>query len=85
MEIHESAYRHGVGGDDIEHCIAHCIVSYPLDPDEPTERSLCLGPDRAGNMLEIIIVPVRWGDGLVIHAMKMRAQYRDLLKGWTHE
>ncbi len=85
MEIHDSAYRHAVPGADIEHCIAHCIVSYPLDSGEPTERSLCLGPDRVGNMLEIVIVPTRSGDGLVIHAMKMRTQYRDLLKGWTRE
>lgn len=48
------------------------------DQDGP-RRELRLGPDRAGNLLEIVVLLLDNGDELVIHAMRMRLKYRDLL------
>jgi hypothetical protein len=40
---------------------------------------LVLGPDRAGNMLELVVLVFDDGRQMVIHAMVMRAKYRALL------
>ncbi len=45
--------------------------------DDPL-RYLVLGPDRAGNLLELVILDRPQGPA-VIHAMPMRKQYRRLL------
>ena len=48
------------------------------DDDSP-HRTLVLGPDRAGNMLEVIVLHFDDGREMAIHAMPMRSQYRRLL------
>jgi hypothetical protein len=45
--------------------------------DDPA-RWLVLGPDRAGNLLELVVMDRPAGPA-VIHAMPMRTQYRRLL------
>lgn len=65
--INVSARRHGVVDDDI-------------DPEPPVRR-LHLGPDRSGNMLEVVTLHFDDGGVLAIHAMKMTKQYWRLLKG----
>ena len=47
--------------------------------EEPT-RYLVLGPDRSGNLLELVVLDRPQGPA-VIHAMPMTAQYRRLLPG----
>jgi hypothetical protein len=47
---------------------------------EDPVRYLVLGPDRAGNLLELVILDRPQGPA-VIHAMKMRSKYRHLLPG----
>jgi hypothetical protein len=47
--------------------------------DDPV-RYLVLGPDRAGNLLELVVLDRPQGPA-VIHAMAMRPQYRRLLEG----
>jgi hypothetical protein len=37
------------------------------------------GPDRAANMLEVVVVPRDAGSELAIHAMRMRTRYKHLL------
>jgi hypothetical protein len=39
-----------------------------------------LGPDRAGNLLEIVVLVTVERDEIAIHAMAMRAKYRRLLE-----
>jgi hypothetical protein len=76
VEILPSAYRHGITAPDIDHAIAHALVVEEIG-DDPL-RYLELGPDRAGNLLELVILDR--GDGpAVIHAMPMRRQYARLL------
>ena len=78
MEIHGSARRHGVRDEDIHHAVKYRLVAYPLEEEEPA-RFLYLGPNRAGNLLEVIFLEFDDGRSLVIHAMLMRSKYSDLL------
>ncbi|GGK55854.1 hypothetical protein Ppa06_11260 [Planomonospora parontospora subsp. parontospora] len=38
-----------------------------------------LGPDLTGNLLEIVVLLLDDGRELIIHAMRMRPKYRELL------
>jgi hypothetical protein len=49
------------------------------DGDDEPRRTLLLGPDRAGNLLELVVLELDDARRLVIHAMPMRPMYRDLL------
>ena len=49
------------------------------DVGEDPDRWLVIGPDRAGNLLEIVVLTTSEGDELIIHAMRLRAIYRKLL------
>jgi len=66
-----------VADDDMLHAIEHALAVEDLaeDPD----RWLVLGPDRAANLLEVIVLVTREGDELIIHAMPLRRAYRRLL------
>ena len=46
--------------------------------DDP-DRWLVIGPDRATNLLEVVVLVTSEGDEMIIHAMPMRATYRKLL------
>ena len=61
------------------HASAHAPVVADLGDDESPVRTLVLGPDHSGNMLEVIILQFDDGRQMVIHAMSMRRQYRELL------
>ena len=69
MEIHNSARRHGVADKDIEHALAHSVTWVELG-DEPLHYLLA-GPDRAGNVLELVVLDLG-EDELVIRAMGLR-------------
>jgi hypothetical protein len=80
-EVLRSARKHGVADEDAVHAAGRFLVAYPLedeDQDGP-RRELRLGPDRAGSLLEVVVLLLDDGDELVIHAMRMRPRYRDLL------
>lgn len=79
MEVHQSARTHGIADADIFHAIEHALAAYDIGAEEEPIRSLHLGPDRAGNMLEIVILEFDDGRQLAIHAMRIRRQYRGLL------
>lgn len=70
MEIHQSARRHNVNDADIVHAVSHAIAWLEVG-DDPV-RYLLVGPDHAGNLIELVVldaVDVQ----LVIHAMPARA------------
>lgn len=50
------------------------------DLGEDPDRWLVIGPDRAANLLEVIVLITAEGDELVIHAMPLRSTYRRLLE-----
>ena len=69
MEIHPSARRHSVDDADITHAYEQPIAWLELG-DDPL-RYLVGGPDRAGNLLELVVIDRSEGP-LVIHAMPLR-------------
>jgi hypothetical protein len=77
VEFLPSAGRHGVTEAEVGHAIEHLLAVEDAG-DEP-DRWLVIGPDHAGNMLEIILILTEEGEQLIIHAMPMRTQYRRLL------
>jgi hypothetical protein len=80
VEIHRSARKHGIDDREIAHAAERYLVAYSLDDDGPPWRELRLGPDRAGNLLDELVVLLLDDDTeLIIHAMRMRPKYRDLL------
>ena len=80
MEIHSSAYRHGLTDDDIEHAWDNALAFYDIDTDHEPTRSLCIGPDTAGNLLEVLYLQLAHAD-LIIHAMPLRPVFRGDLIG----
>lgn len=76
MEIYGSARRHGVADADIVHAVEHALAVGEQDDG----KVLYLGPDRAGNLLEVVAVAYSDGE-IVIHAMRMRSKYEPFLRG----
>lgn len=80
MEVHDSARKHGVADADIAHAITHHLSAGAVSEHEgPPWRVLYLGPDRAANLLEVVVVERDDGTELVIHAMRMRKGYEAYL------
>lgn len=77
VEIRDSARKHGIDDEEIEHAVVHALVVAELDGD----KTLYLGPDRASNLLEVVAVTRMNQAPLVIHAMAMRRQYEPYLRG----
>jgi hypothetical protein len=77
VEIHDSARKHGVADQDILHAIDHALAIE--DAGEDPDRWLLIGPDAAGNLLEVVVLITAEGTQIVIHAMPMRDKYARLL------
>jgi len=77
VEVHDAARKHGVADEDIQHAVDHALVLE--DVGEDPDRWLVIGPDRAGNLLEVVVLVTVEGSELAIHAMAMRAKYARLL------
>ena len=77
VEIHDSARKHGVADEDILHAVDHALAFE--DAGEDPDRWLLIGPDIAGNLLEVVVMISVEGDRIAIHAMPMRDNYRRLL------
>lgn len=76
VEVYGSARKHGVSDPDIEHAIDHAVAAGEQDDG----KVLYLGPDRAGNFLEVVSVLRVDGTEIVIHAMRMRRIYEPFLR-----
>jgi hypothetical protein len=70
VEIHDTARRHGVADADIEHAYEQAVAWIELGDDPP--RYLVIGPDRAGNLLELVVIETEGAVPLVIHSMPLR-------------
>lgn len=81
VEVHPSARKHGVADGDAVHAAGRFLIAYPQadEGQEGPRRELRLGLDRAGNLLEIVVLLLDDGEELIIHAMRMRPKYRGLL------
>lgn len=79
MEVHRSAYKHGFDDAAILHALSHALTVIDLEPDGDPPRVLAIGPDLAGNLLEIIWLVLDEDREIVIHAMAMRPTFHALL------
>lgn len=77
VDIYSSARKHGVVDADMVHAVQHALAVGEQDD----AKVLYLGPDRAGNLLEVVSVARDDGTEIVIHAMRMRAKYEPFLRG----
>lgn len=66
MEVLWSAHRHGVATESIDHVLRHAGVVEQISEDP--SRYLVLGPDEAGNLLELVVLDRPQGPA-VIHAI----------------
>ena len=78
LSVHQSAFKHSISAED-----AICVAENPLwivqlDEDNPA-RQLRLGFDTQGRLLESVVLTFDSGNDMVIHAMKIRRQYLDLI------
>jgi uncharacterized DUF497 family protein len=76
VDIRGSALKHGVAAEDIRHALRQPMAQ--LDGDEG--RTLVLGPDRAGRLLELVVMDRDSEAARVIHAMPMRSKFRRYLE-----
>lgn len=76
VDFYASGRKHGIAEDDVVHAIERALVA--AEDDEG--KCLYLGPDRAGNLLEVVSVLREDGSEVVIHAMRMRRIYESWLR-----
>lgn len=78
VEFHGSVFKHGVAEASIVHAVEHALALVDLDADSDPPKVLAIGPDGAGNLLEVIWLELE-GCELAIHAMALRRSFYDLL------
>lgn len=79
MIVRASARKHGISDEDGIAAATWPAVSIALDGENP-QRLLHIGFDTHGRVPETVVLV--WDDGTreLIHAMKARPQYLDLLE-----
>lgn len=75
----KSALRHGCTREDIEHAYDLALGWDILDDDADPQKLLFIGPDLAGNFLELVGCELSDGDVLIWHAMPCQPKYLGLL------
>lgn len=63
----------------MRHATDHAVVVVDLDTEGDPPKVLAIGPDRAGNLLEVIVLELADDRLLAIHAMRLRTTFYDLL------
>lgn len=78
MEIRKAARKHGVRDADIIHAWESALryIEYHYDGEL---RLFVIGPDRHGDLLELVAVPVD-APARIIHAMQLRPKFYDYLR-----
>lgn len=83
MKLHDSARKHFLRDRLTEAGVlaaaASTVYRAALDDEDDPRRWLLLGFDDTGRMLELVVLVFDSGSELIIHAMKARSQYLDLL------
>ena len=80
LRVRGSALKHGCSIDDISHAIDMALFAGELDLDEDLPKLLFIGPDPAGNLLEVIGIELADDILLIIHALACRPKYLRLLR-----
>ncbi|MCX6536559.1 MAG: hypothetical protein NT119_08430 [Actinobacteria bacterium] len=83
LQFHDSAFKHGISEFDIRHAYENSIALFVLDQESHEVKILIIGPDSAGNLLEIIVLEKEDQSFLVIHSMKIRKSMMPLIERST--
>ena len=76
MDIADSARKHGVRDEDIEHAVRRPLRVVPGEG-----RDLVIGADRSGLLLEVVILDDDPDEEpVVIHAMPLRPKFHYYLR-----
>lgn len=73
MEVADNARKHGVDDVDIEHAVRNAIRVL-----NQGDRDLYIGGDRAGRLLEVVVLDDD-GHQVAIHAMPLRRKFYEHL------
>ncbi|MEO7060596.1 MAG: toxin [Lapillicoccus sp.] len=79
MKVHRAALKHGISSEDAIQAAEWALWIEPLDAVGPPDRELRLGFDTKLRLLETVVVVFDSGDEMVMHAMRARRKYLDLL------
>jgi len=79
VDFPPSAFKHGIPEEAITHALGRRLVTVDLDEDGDPPRVLAIGPDLAGNLLEVVWLELADDRMMVIHAMRLRAALYGLL------
>ena len=74
----ESAFRHGIAEADIMHAYTNAVRLIEIE-QHGEERLIVIGPDRAGNGLELVAMPAD-GANRIIHADRLRPKFYEFLR-----
>ena len=81
MRCARSATKHGISTADGIYAAMNSLWIEPLDDqDDEQWRELRIGLDAKARLLETVVIVASDGDELLIHAMKARPQYIQLLE-----
>ena len=78
MRVTESAFRHGIAEADIMHAYTNAVRLVEVE-QHGEERLIVIGPDRAGNWLELVAMPAD-GANRIIHADRLRPKFYEFLR-----
>ena len=71
LRVHESALKHGCTIEDISHAVDMALYEALLDDENDPPKVLIIGPDGAGNLLELIGGELADDVLLIWHAMPL--------------
>jgi hypothetical protein len=74
VDVHRSARKHGIVDEDVHHACDHVLVVDQLDAESDSPKLLVVGPDRAGRLLEVVVLVLADERLMAIPAMPLRAR-----------
>lgn len=72
MEIADSARKHGISDEDMTHAVRQAVGEFP---QEHADRIGLVGPDRAGRLLEVVVLGPDGDEPTLIHADVCRRKF----------
>jgi len=79
LRIKDTALKRKHTREEISHAFDFALAWTVIDDDAEPPKLLFIGPDSAGNLLELIGSDLDGGGTLIWHAMACRSQYLGLL------
>jgi uncharacterized DUF497 family protein len=78
VRVTGSAFKHGIVEADILHAYANAVRLVEVE-QYGEERLIVIGPDRAGNWLELVAMPAEDADRIILPG-RLRPKFYEFLK-----